>query len=123
MQGPLLLSVLCVFLLRPKPIGQTFCSFNVCYSTDVRMMPTRTVVRDPEAIFSAIILRRTRRAIHPNRSLYGMAQRAIFCWHRLPFQPRGISQAVRALQQCHHSFVSVQEESVSRPARRLLRTL
>src|SRR6266571_453300 len=92
-------------------------------SNYVRTRSTRTVVRDPEAIFSAIFLRRIRQASRPNRSLYGMAQRAIFCWHRLPFQPREISQAVRALQQCHHSCVSVQEESVSRLARRLLRTL
>src|SRR5438477_12165794 len=92
-------------------------------SNCVRTRSKRTVVRDPEAIFSAITLRRIRQASHPNQSLYDMAQRAIFCWHRLPVQPLGISRAVLFLQQCHHSYVSVQEESVSRSARRLLRTL
>src|SRR5713226_2736947 len=87
------------------------------------MMPKRSVARDREAIFSAIILPRTRQASHLHQSPYGTAQQSIFCWRRLPVQPRGIFQAVRALRQCHHNCVSVQEESVSRPARRLLQTL
>src|SRR2546427_12671557 len=92
-------------------------------SNYVRTRSTRTVVRDPEAIFSAIFLRRIRQASHPNQSLYGMAQRAISCWRRLPVQPREIYRVVRSLQQCHHNCVSVREESVSRHSRRLLETL
>src|SRR2546430_10844351 len=109
--------------MTSKHLLRTVTRADCVLSTHVRTRSTRTVVRDPEAIFSAIFLRRIRQVSHPNQSLYGTAQRRIFCWHHLPFQPRGISQAVRALQQCHHSCVSPPEESVSRPARRLLRTL
>src|SRR2546430_16971502 len=107
--------------MTSKHLLRTVTRADCVLSTHVRTRSTRTVVRDPEAIFSAIFLPRIRQASHPNQSLYGMAQRAIFFWHRLPLQPSGISQAVHALEQCHHSSVSVTVDSVSMHARLILR--
>jgi hypothetical protein len=58
------------------------CVNRRLWLTYFRMMPTRSVAHDREAIFSAIILHRTLQASRPHQSLYGMARRSISCWHR-----------------------------------------